>query len=259
MLDPSHIDHHSCDYSLDTRNISSFLVLADELHFGRAASRLRISQPRLSQIIKAMEHQIGSPLFLRSSRHVALTPLGKRLHQDVELPFRRILAAVGQARNAARGTDGLLRLGFLGSAANELTSEIVGAFRNRHPDCEIRMVETHLADPLGPLQRREVDVAMTRLPVAEPCLAVGPVIVSEPRVLAVPADCFLARRTSVRWEDIALGTSFAAAPADRRAPTSRRGREAGDPAGRAFLAFRGPASIALVAPVQAAAAIEPGQ
>src|SRR5690606_14410065 len=147
--------------------------------------------------------RIGAPLFERSSRRVSLTPLGARFHAELEPIVRRLDAAVRRAVEAARGVEGVLRVGFLGSGAGELTPAILGIFRSRHPGCEIRMRETHFADPLGPLRYGDVDVLLTRLPVDEPDLTVGPVVLSEPRVLAVPVGHPLARRRGVSLEDLA--------------------------------------------------------
>src|SRR5690606_22038203 len=107
-------------------------------------------------------------------------------------------------------------VGFLGIGAGGLTSSIMDLFRTRHPGCEIEMHETHFADPLGPLRSAEVDVLITRLPVEEPDLVVGPVVLSEPRVLGVPAHPPFARRASVSLADLADVTVFGvtgAAPA----------------------------------------------
>jgi len=193
---------------LERHEIECFLTLAEELHFGRTAERLRLSQARVSQTIKKLERRIGAPLFERTSRRVGLTPLGARLHAELEPIVRRLEAAVQRAVEAARGVDGVLRVGFLGIGAGQLTQPILGTFRARHPGCEIRMQETHFADPLGPLRDGEVDVLITRLPVEEPDLTVGPVVLSEPRVLAVPAGHPFARRRSVSLEDLARVTVF---------------------------------------------------
>jgi len=174
----------------EKHELEAFLVLAEELHFGRTAERLRRSQARVSQTIKKLERRIGAPLFERTSRRVALTPLGARLRDDLRPLYEGMDDAVARAVAAARGVDGVLRVGFLGSGA--LTAAILSTFRARHPGCQVRMRETHFADPLGPLRSGEVDVLITRLPVDEPDLTVGPVVLSEPRVLG------RARAASVR-------------------------------------------------------------
>lgn len=194
---------------VDLREIEAFLAVADELHFGRAAERLQISQPRISQVVRTMERRIGAPLFARSSRKVELTPLGERLRSDLAPAYEALRSGIARARASARGVEGLLHVGFLGTAANELTQRILAAFRERHPGCEVKMTETHFADPLGPLRGGKVDILITRLPVEEPDLVVGPVVVREPRVLAVGAGHPFAGRKQVSMEDLARDRVFA--------------------------------------------------
>ncbi|TDE42859.1 LysR family transcriptional regulator [Nonomuraea mesophila] len=185
-----------------------FLVLADERHFGRTAERLRLSQPRVSQTIKKLERRIGAPLFERTSRRVQLTPLGAQLRDDLQPLYQGMAEAMARATATARGVHGTLRVGFLGVGAGELSPTIMDTFRARHPGCEIQMRETHFSDPLGPLRAGEVDLLLTRLPVTEPDLTVGPVVLTEPRVLAVPARHPFSRRSSVSLEDLARDTVF---------------------------------------------------
>ncbi|TDD24510.1 LysR family transcriptional regulator [Nonomuraea diastatica] len=188
--------------------MEAFLVLADEMHFGRTAERLRLSQPRVSQTIRKLERRIGAPLFERTSRRVELTRLGAQLRDDLQPLYQGLTAAMDRATATARGVHGTLRVGFLGVGAGELTPTIMDGFRARHPGCEVQMRETHFSDPLGPLRAGDVDVLLTRLPVTEPDLTVGPVVLTEPRVLAVPARHPFTRRSSVSLEDLARDTVF---------------------------------------------------
>ncbi|WP_189822655.1 LysR family transcriptional regulator [Streptomyces finlayi] len=180
-----------------------FLILADELHFGRTAEKLLVSQARVSQVLKRLERKIGAPLFDRTSRSVSLTPLGRQLHTELAPLHDQMTAVLQRAQATARGIDGILNVGFLGSGAGQLTRDIRRTFRERAPGCEVRMREVQFADPLGPLRTGEVEVLFTRLPVEEPDLTVGPTVVSEPRVLAVPCHHPLAHRDSVSLEDAA--------------------------------------------------------
>ncbi|MFI0468705.1 LysR family transcriptional regulator [Saccharopolyspora sp. 5N102] len=188
---------------VEFRELETFLVLTEELHFGRTAERLHVSPPRVTQNLQSLERRIGGRLFDRTSRRVALTPLGKQFWQDVKDAYRQLDRAVERASATARGIEGVLHVGFLGSGANEWTAELVTEFRTQHPGCELRMTEVHCADPLGPLRIGDVDALITRLPVAEPDLTVGPVLLSEPRMLAVPVDHPFAGRSSVSVEDLA--------------------------------------------------------
>lgn len=193
---------------MERHEIESFLALADELHFGRTAERLGVSQARVSQTIKKLEQHIGAPLFERSSRRVALTPLGRQLNDGLEPAYRQLLDVVAHACDTAKGICGALTIGFLGSVAGELTPYVMNLFRTRHPGVDLRMREVQFADPLGPLRAGDVDVLFTRLPVLEPDLTVGPVVISEPAAIVVPLGHPFARRDKVSVEDLADETVF---------------------------------------------------
>ncbi|MFD1936949.1 LysR family transcriptional regulator [Nonomuraea mangrovi] len=188
---------------MDQRDIETFLTLAEELHFGRTAERLRLSQGAVSQIIKKLERQVGAPLFERSSRHVALTGIGRRLRDDIEPAHRLIKEGVARATTAGRGIGGVLTLGFVGAAMGDLLVEVGELFRIGHADCEVRLREIQVIEGLGPLRAGEIDMMGAPFPLDEPDLTTGPMLLREPRMLAVPASHRMARRSSVSLEDLA--------------------------------------------------------
>lgn len=194
---------------LERLEIESFVVLAEELHFGRTAERLHVSRARVSQTIRGLERRIGAPLFERTSRSVRLTPLGRRLHADVAPGYRRIEDALERARAEARGVEGVLPVGYLGTAAGEFVMDVVRAVAVRHPTTEVRIHEMQIKDMFGPLRAGQVDVLVTQLPVAEPDLVRGPVVLRLPRMLAVAANHALASRETVSVEDLARDRVFA--------------------------------------------------
>lgn len=100
--------------TVEIRELECFLVLADELHFGRTGERLYLSQGRVSQLIRALEQRIGARLVERTSRRVRLTPLGEAFLSDLRPAYDTLRAAVDQARAAALGGRGPLRIGFQG-------------------------------------------------------------------------------------------------------------------------------------------------
>jgi DNA-binding transcriptional LysR family regulator len=187
---------------VELRDIEIFLTLAEELHFGRTAERLRVSPARVSQAIAQQERRIGAPLFERTSRRVALTPIGARLREEFARGYESIRAGIDAARTAARGVSGTLAVGTMGALAHEIT-DVTTRFRDRHPQCELTFREVRISDPFGPLRSGEVDIALIWLPVREPDLTVGPVLRTSPVHLMMAATHPLATRPSVSLEDLA--------------------------------------------------------
>ncbi|GAB3883937.1 LysR family transcriptional regulator [Kibdelosporangium lantanae] len=193
---------------IDWQEIEVFLAVADELHFGRAARRLHLSQARVSQTVQKLERRIGSPLFDRTTRRVSLTAIGQRLLADLQPAHQAVHEALNQARVAGRGVTGVLRVGFFGPVAGRVVLDVMTAVRADHPDLEVHLSETHVADPCRPLRDGDVDLVLTQLPVNEPGITTGPVVLSEPWVLAVSASHPFARRTEVSVEDLARDRTF---------------------------------------------------
>lgn len=187
---------------MELRDIEIFLTLAEELHFGRTAERLRVSPARVSQAIALQERRIGAALFDRTSRRVTLTPIGARLRDDLTAGYRNIQAGLDAARTAARGIAGTLCLGTMGALAHEI-ADATAQFRARFPDCELTFREVRISDPFGPLRSGEIDIALLWLPVREPDLTVGPVVRTSPIYLMMSVDHPYARRASVSLEDLA--------------------------------------------------------
>ncbi|MGC7096555.1 LysR family transcriptional regulator [Amycolatopsis lurida] len=196
---------------MELREIEIFLVLAEELHFGRTAERLRVSQARVSQSIRKAERQIGAPLFERTSRRVALTPIGERLRGDLRPAYRRIEEGLARAKAAGRGVTGELRLGFEAPGIADLISSTLDKFHQENPGCAVQIREADFADPLAILRDGEVDALITLLPADEPGITTGPSVYSEPMVLAVPAKHPFARKEFVTLEDLARDTVLRAA------------------------------------------------
>ncbi|MEO3764710.1 LysR family transcriptional regulator [Streptomyces sp. B5E4] len=187
---------------MELRDIEIFLALAEELHFGRTAERLHVSQARVSQSIAKQERRIGAPLFERTSRRVELTAIGAQLHDDLQAGYRRIQDGIDSAAAAARGTTGVLTLGLMCAQAFDQAS-ILARFKDRYPGVELRFREVVFSDPFGMLRAGEVDLEVTWLPVREPDLTVGPVLAREPHVLMVAEGHPFAARGSVSLEDLA--------------------------------------------------------
>jgi DNA-binding transcriptional LysR family regulator len=192
--------------TVEQRDIEIFLTLTDELHFGRAAQRLHVSTARVSQTIRKLERRIGAPLFERTSRRVELTPIGRRLGDELRPAYRQIHDAIDRATAAAGGIRGTLRVGFIGAAAGQFVLEVAETFRAEHPDCEVQFREKQFGAGLDPLRDGEFDMVLAAVPVFGPReadLTGGSVLFEEDRLLAVPARHPCARRASVSFAELA--------------------------------------------------------
>jgi DNA-binding transcriptional LysR family regulator len=188
--------------TVDLREIRVFLMLCEELHFGRTAERLALSKSRVSQSVRALEQKLGSELVYRTSRSVTLTAVGERFRDELRPAYARLARVLERVDDG--DAPGTLRLGLLyPTAGGPHMAAIVSAFERSHPGCEVQLSELLLDDPLGPLRRGEVDVIATRLPLDSPDLVVGPVLSREPRVLEVARGHRLAEREQVSVEDLA--------------------------------------------------------
>ena len=191
---------------MELRHLRYFLAIAEELHFHRAATRLHISQPPLSQQIRALERELGVTLLLRNRRRVTLTAAGEGFRDDARAILASVDRASERARNVARGSLGTLSIGFVGSAMFSPTlPDILREFRAAHPDVELLLRELPTVAQLHALVGGELDVGVIRGPVAEaeidPQLELM-TIQRERLIAAVPATHPLAARKRLRAEDL---------------------------------------------------------
>ncbi|MFF9569432.1 LysR family transcriptional regulator [Streptomyces sp. NPDC014685] len=183
--------------------VECFLLLAEELHFGRTADRMRLSRARVSQLVQRLERRVGAPLFIRTSRRVALTSLGRQLRADLEPAHRAMQAALARAAATARGIDAVLHVGFSNPLTGEIVMKVTESLRISHPQLAVEICEVPLSDPYGQLRNGEFDVQFQEFPVREEDLGGGPPLITEERVLAVASTHPLAARDSVSMEDLA--------------------------------------------------------
>lgn len=170
---------------MDIRSMACFVAVAEELHFRRAAERLHLTQPSLSQRIRALEHEIGTELFARDRRSVALTPAGEAFLEPARLTIENARIAREQALRAVRGEVGRLRLGFTAIAFYGLLPEALQAFRRRYPDVEVELVEMNSPSLETALTSGSIDLAILHPPLGHPDLIVK-TLPDEPLVLALP-------------------------------------------------------------------------
>jgi DNA-binding transcriptional LysR family regulator len=182
---------------LDLRLVRYFTVVAEHLHFGRAAAALRLAQPSLSRQIRHLEQQLGARLLDR-------TPQGSRLTEagEVFLPHARALlrsATQAAARTRAAAEPSRITIGYI---TNVIVTPAVRDLRRRHPDAEVRALHLDWNEARAALLDHRVDALVARLPFPTDQLHVT-VLYDEPRVLLVPVSHRLAGKESVGLDDIA--------------------------------------------------------
>ncbi|MGO4329920.1 LysR family transcriptional regulator [Cupriavidus sp. 2TAF22] len=189
--------------NLELRHYRYFVALAEELHFGRAAERLGISQPALSQQFRWIEQEAGAPLLSRNKRRLALTEVGTVFYEEAAGILRQVRQAELATASASRGDVGSVSIGYVASAAlSGLLPGLVHRFRQEYPGVGMSMRETDVPAQLEAVARGELDIGFVRPPLRSLPEGVALLdIAAEPVVLAMHATHPLARRARI---DVAL-------------------------------------------------------
>jgi DNA-binding transcriptional LysR family regulator len=188
---------------VELRELRVFLVLADELHFGRTAERLGISQPAVSEAVRVLESRLGVKVFERTSRRVRLTPAGEGLERGLMPALAAVDRALTGTSALSRTVQGLLRIGFVLTTEGPAVSRLVSTFQARYPACEVRLQEVETFDAYRALRRGDIDAVCNWLAVDQPDLVAGAAFARYRRSLAVAPTHRLAGRRSVSVEDLA--------------------------------------------------------
>ncbi|MGX1540927.1 LysR family transcriptional regulator [Streptomyces adustus] len=184
---------------MELRTLRYFVAVAEDLHFGRAATRLHMSQPPLSRAIKQLEADVGAPLFTRSPTGVTLTAVGSVLLDEARALLEhadRVRVRVSAAAGAASIT-----IGILGDGTDPGVARLAAAYRRGRLGTDIRVRDTDLTDPTCGLRAGLVDVALTRAPFDETALTVRE-LRTDPVGVVLRADDPLARRDGLRLADL---------------------------------------------------------
>jgi DNA-binding transcriptional LysR family regulator len=187
---------------LGLTSLRYFTILADELHFGRAAVRLGIAQPFLSQKIRALEEAVGSPLFLRTSRHVELTEAGAAFLESARKTLGELQRGVHRVHALGRGELGTLDIGYVMIGMLMVVPGLLKAFRSMYPRVRLSLHEISTVPGAVQLRQGDFDVGFLSQPVNEPGLRVHRAW-SEPFCAAVPSDHPLAKARKIRLRDLA--------------------------------------------------------
>lgn len=183
-------------------HVEAFLVVAEELHFGRAAARLRVDAAQVTRRVQVLERSVGARLLERTSRRVALTPLGRDVHASLQPAYEALMASLAIARTAAESTEGHLVVGFSDSAAGHEVDELCRRFEGAHPEATLELVNVGLRDQVQALESGEVDVLISWLALAGGEVEAAAPLARRQRVLAVGAGHRLARAQEVSVEEL---------------------------------------------------------
>ncbi|WP_167854155.1 LysR family transcriptional regulator [Brevibacterium aurantiacum] len=186
---------------VELRQLEYFMAVAEELHFGRAAERLHISQPPLTTHIKRLEAEIRVKLFDRTTRKVSLTMPGTVLYDQLRPVLRDLYEAVAEAHSAGKGHGGLLRVGFTSSANYALLPRAVRSFRVARPNVRLDLLPLTTAEQINALVRGELDLGILRDPSPNALLRFSHAV-TESLVAVFPDDHYLAYRDYVEAHEL---------------------------------------------------------
>ena len=184
---------------LETRQLRIFLAVADTLHFGRAARKLRMAQPNLSQQVARLEALVGYPLFVRNAKGVRLSPAGEFLKQRAAVMVANLHGALETTRRLGRGDAGSLVAGFCGSVMLTDVAGMIGGFRAAYPEVTLELRELHVNQQVKLLQDGMLDVCFLR-DAGGPAELTTVTLIQEPYVAVLPERHPLAARKKLEPE-----------------------------------------------------------
>jgi DNA-binding transcriptional LysR family regulator len=189
------------DRDIELRHLRYFVAVAEELHFGRAALRLHLAQPPLSQQIRKLEEILGYPLFLRTSRAVKLTSAGEVFLERARRTLRNVQEDMEEARSVGRGEEGFLRVGFIGSAMLTPVPAMLGRYRRLYPKVTLQLHESYTSLLVQKLLKGELDAAFLRDGGHIPGLE-RELLFSEPFIVVLPKKHPLAAHKTISAKEL---------------------------------------------------------
>ena len=186
---------------MNLNHLRAFIAIAESLSFSRAAERLHVSQPALSNQIRLLEEDLDVKLFARNRRSVSLTAVGKDILDDAGRLLSQVEDLKQRVRRASKGTSGTLRLGFVASATVDIIPRITVAFRRSFPDVTLELRNVPTVAQLDALRQRSLDVGIVRLPLREPDMEVQS-LHAEPFAIALSKQHNLYSRKMIAVRDL---------------------------------------------------------
>ncbi|MFP5368388.1 MAG: LysR family transcriptional regulator, partial [Actinomycetes bacterium] len=186
---------------VELRQLRYFLVVADELHFGRAAERLHLTQPPLTVAVRRLERELGVQLFDRTTRRVTLTPAGKSFKDRIQVAIADLDDAAGDAADVAAGRSGKIRVGFVSSASYTTIPEAIRAFREHRPRIALELNPLTSGEQIEQLLDGNLDLGLIRDPGDVPGLRFE-LLSTEDLVLVLPDAHRLAAAEELQPQDL---------------------------------------------------------
>lgn len=187
---------------IELRHLYAFFAVAEELHFGNAAKRLRVAQPAISRDVSALERAIGLKFFIRSTRNVELTDAGRRFYSRLSEPLTNLDRAIRLAKQEGKGTAGSLRVSYMDFALDGPMFRIVRQFRASYPDVEVELLDTFTDMQVDWLIEQRVDAGFLIGPLVSTPLE-SLTVNTERLAVVLPADHRLARASEIALRDLA--------------------------------------------------------
>jgi DNA-binding transcriptional LysR family regulator len=186
---------------IELRHLRYFVAIAEEMNFTRAAKKLNIAQPPLSQQISKLEAKIGVKLFVRTKPQIQLTAAGKTLLGEAQLILAQVEKAVQNARQTGLGQIGSLIVGYVGSATFYVLPKILKAFWERYPQVKLELIELETDEQMAQLLGNRMDIGFLRPPINESGLNLK-ILMQEPMVLALPENHPMAVFSEIAIQDL---------------------------------------------------------
>ncbi|MCC3413711.1 MULTISPECIES: LysR family transcriptional regulator [unclassified Microcoleus] len=186
---------------MELRHLRYFIAVAEELNFTRAAERLHMAQPPLSQQIQHLEAELGFQLFRRTKRTVVLTEAGQVFFEESQKILLQVDRAIQLGKQTSRGELGQLTVGFVSSAAHNVVPAILQAFRTRCPAVKLELHELTTNEQLQRLRFGRIDIGFVRPPIEEDGIN-SEIVFREPLIVALPETHYLADRAVVELHEL---------------------------------------------------------
>lgn len=187
---------------MELRQLQCFIKVAEELHFGRAAAALHLSQPALSKQIQALENSLEVQLLERTKHWVRLTIAGQKFLETARRIMQEVEEGIQVTKQVAEGAVGKLRIGFTEATLFSLAPDIIKTYRQHYPQVELVLTSGGTETQVEALRTHQIDVSFVYLPIREPSLKVQPLF-TEVYIAALPVSHRLARQKQIALQALA--------------------------------------------------------